>query len=142
MNLFQSVKSVYKNYWNFRGRASRSEFWYFCLFTSLVELLLSATEIFSTAIVIYKESLLVTALLVVIWIMRLLFAIFNIIPHLFVAIRRLHDTNRSGWCLLIILTIIGIPIYLYLMYCKSDKGDNDYGPNPLNNSEQPSAVSS
>lgn len=110
MNFFQSIKSVYKNYWNYKGRASRSEYWYFYLFSFLVALLLTISSSF----------------------LNLIFIVLNLIPNLFVAIRRLHDTNKSGWFMFIsLIPIAGPIIYLVRLCKKSDEGDNDYGPNPL-----------
>lgn len=74
MDIVTAVKSVYSKYATFRGRASRSEYWYFFLFTIIAGGALGAID-----------STLSSA-----------FSIANIVPNLAVAVRRLHDTNRSG----------------------------------------------
>ena len=74
MDIITAVKSVYSKYATFRGRASRSEYWYFFLFTIIAGGALGAID-----------STLSSA-----------FSIANIVPNLAVAVRRLHDTNRSG----------------------------------------------
>ena len=53
------------------------------------------------------------------------------LPFLAVAIRRLHDVGRSGWWVLIPLTIIGIIPYFYWMIKKGDYGENEYGEDPI-----------
>jgi uncharacterized membrane protein YhaH (DUF805 family) len=74
MDIVTAVKSVYSKYATFSGRASRSEYWYFLLFTIIAGGALGAID-----------STLSSA-----------FSIANIVPNLAVAVRRLHDTNRSG----------------------------------------------
>ncbi len=143
MNLIQSIKSAYKNYWNFRGRASRSEFWYFYLFEILGWIILSAVEVTLTAIFAYQQSLVSTPILFAIWVLRILFYIFNLIPNLFLTIRRLHDTNHSGWFVLInLIPLVGFIIYIVCLCDKSDEGDNDYGPHPLSQSQEPASATS
>ena len=57
------------------------------------------------------------------------FALF--IPGIAVAARRLHDINRTAWWILIAFTIIGIFLLLYWYIQPGNRGDNDYGPDPL-----------
>jgi uncharacterized membrane protein YhaH (DUF805 family) len=52
------------------------------------------------------------------------------LPSLALAARRLHDVGRSGWWVLILFTVIGIPVFLYWMVKDSDKGKNAYGEGP------------
>jgi uncharacterized membrane protein YhaH (DUF805 family) len=63
-----------------------------------------------------------------------LYALYNlavIIPALAVSVRRLHDTGRSGWWLLVgVVPLIGCFILLVFTLQDSDPGDNEYGPNP------------
>ena len=119
------VKCI-KNYFNFSGRARRKEYWMFTLFNVLIILalfLLSAyfEEYFSNDI---SEGILaVTGL----------YVLFIIIPHLAVACRRLHDTNRSGtYWLVRFIPIIG-PIWLLVLLVEDSKyGPNKWGKNPKN----------
>jgi uncharacterized membrane protein YhaH (DUF805 family) len=54
-----------------------------------------------------------------------------LIPALALSVRRLHDTNRSGWWLLVLfIPIVGIFVFLYFMIQDSTPGANRYGPNP------------
>tara|TARA_E500000178_G_C16601077_1_gene564680 strand:+ start:224 stop:541 length:318 start_codon:yes stop_codon:yes gene_type:complete len=59
------------------------------------------------------------------------FSLLTFIPSLSVSVRRLHDINRTGWWLLIVLTIIGLVLIIYWACVRSDEGDNQYGASPL-----------
>jgi len=108
-----------KNYFNFSGRATRSEFWYFTLFCLLFGMLIMLIE-YMLGIGNVKET----------GILSLIFDLALVFPSLAVSTRRLHDTNRSGWWNLIILVpIIGI-IVLIVFYSQDSKEDNQYGVNP------------
>lgn len=104
MGFFGAIKSVLTKYASFSGRAMRSEYWWWALFTLL-----------------WCWIPLVNLLLLLIF----------FIPSLAVAVRRLHDTGRSGWWVLIgIIPIIGA-IVLFIFYCTDSQiGANQYGPNP------------
>ncbi|MBS1170992.1 MAG: Integral rane protein [Burkholderiaceae bacterium] len=92
MTFTESIKTCFSKYANFKGRASRSEYWWFALFIFLVGLILSIINR-NIANVFYLGTLL---------------------PSIAVATRRLHDTNRSGWLQLIVLIpVIGWLIMLY-----------------------------
>lgn len=106
----------------FSGRARRREFWLFTLFTWIVSFVL---QIISVAA---SDSV---ALNVLVTVASLLFSLFIIIPGLALDVRRLHDTGRSGWWLLIcLLPIIGA-IVLLVFFCKAGTvGENEYGPDP------------
>ena len=105
-----------KNYFNFSGRATRSEFWYFMLFVLLFGIVITLIEV----IMATQDS----------GILSLIYDLALLIPTLAVSTRRLHDTNRSGWWNLIILVpIIGI-IILIVFYSQDSKEDNQYGINP------------
>ncbi|MFJ9814242.1 DUF805 domain-containing protein [Streptomyces sp. NPDC101151] len=102
-----------KKYAVFSGRARRKEYWLFMLFTWLIYIVLVA--IGAAAHVPYLVGIAVVFLL----------------PALAVTVRRLHDTGRSGWWILIgIVPLIG-SIMLLVFYCSdSEAGANKYGPNP------------
>lgn len=106
----------------FSGRARRREFWLFTLFTWIVSCVL---QIISVAA---SDSV---ALNVLVTVASLLFSLFIFIPGLALDVRRLHDTGRSGWWLLIcLLPIIGA-IVLLVFFCKAGTaGENEYGPDP------------
>ena len=111
MNLIESVKTCFKKYGVIEGRASRSEYWFFILFYALISLPL---EFFA------YENLNIA-------IIELIITIGFLIPTITVATRRLHDVNRSGWWMLIPLTIIGIIPFLYWTLKKGDEKENSFG---------------
>ena len=108
-DLTNSVISCFNKYFDFETRSSRKEFWYWQLFRILM--FLSITFI---------ESLGLSGLL---FISNFIF----LIPEIAVSIRRLHDINKSGWWILLTITIIGIIPLTYFYCIKGDDGVNDYG---------------
>ena len=113
MTFIEAISSGFKKYIEFKGRASLSEYWWFALFVFLVSLIGDLID--SSGVV---TLLLMTAFL---------------IPYTAVGVRRLHDTNRSGWWLLIPLTVIGIiPMTIWLA-SKGSNESNQYGEPILNN---------
>lgn len=112
---------VLKKYAVFNGRARRKEYWYFALFNLIISIVLAIVDnmlgSFSTEVGI-----------------GLLGGIYSLaifIPGLAVSIRRLHDTGRSGWWLLIFLIpLIGAIVLLIFMLQDSTPGGNIYGENP------------
>ena len=108
--------AVLKNYFGFSGRARRSEYWYFILFNFLITIALAIIDSF-----VDPQQNIIT----VIYIIAL------IIPGLAVAFRRLHDTDRSAWWILIGLVPLVGAIILIVFYCQEGtKGDNRFGPDP------------
>jgi uncharacterized membrane protein YhaH (DUF805 family) len=85
MNFQQAVQSGFSNYANFRGRASRSEFWWWQLFLLLGGIVAALLDLFANSNVLGGEPL------------ASLFYLATIIPGLAVSVRRLHDTDSSGW---------------------------------------------
>jgi len=108
-DLINSVISCFNKYFDFETRSSRKEFWYWQLFRILM--FLSITFI---------ESLGLSGIL---FISNFIF----LIPEIAVSIRRLHDINKSGWWILLTITIIGIIPLTYFYCIKGDDGVNDYG---------------
>lgn len=121
MSGYEYFKDTLTNrYAQFFGRARRSEYWYFALFNWLAVVAVSAISHFLLSTWLATG---VTSLISV-----LLF-----IPSLAVLVRRLHDTGRSGWWLLMVfIPILGLIVLLYFLVSDSDEGMNDYGPNPKN----------
>ena len=94
---FEAVSSVFSKYFEFSGRALRSEYWFFVLFTLLLSIPLAIISIFSPPFVYF------------------LFLLGLSIPSWAVIVRRLHDSNHSGWWSLI--TLIPLVGWLILLYC-------------------------
>ncbi|RMA57185.1 DUF805 domain-containing protein [Ulvibacter antarcticus] len=121
-------KVMVENYANFDGRARRSEYWYFSLFNFII--------IFSFAIIMAVLSSVVNDEDVFLFSMIPLVLGFMVIliPSIAVAVRRLHDTGKSGWYYLLgvipIVSYVG-GIVLLVFYCSDgDRGDNQYGLDP------------
>jgi len=112
MNLFESIASGFRHYVNFRGRALRSQYWWWTLFVSVVAII--ANVIQNATNVDWLFAVVALALF---------------LPGLSVAIRRLHDTNRRGWWILIgLIPIVGWIILFIWYVSKGTEGDNNYGP--------------
>ena len=101
----------------------RSEFWYFYLFVILVYLIIGFTGGFEAAMLNVPMS----EINYTVNVLSRLFHIVTFLPLLAVSVRRLHDVNRSGWWVLIPLTIIGIIPYIYWLCKKGDSKKNRFG---------------
>jgi len=116
MDFMQAVKSVLSNYANFNGRARRSEFWWFYLAMILAFIVAGFIDglIFGTIGLFY-----------------IVVALGVIIPSLALTFRRLHDTGKSAWWLLIsLIPLIGGLALLYFYIQDSQEGENQFGPDP------------
>ena len=117
----KSIKNCLKKYAVFSGRSSRQEYILFYIFITLVPFLLGVIE----ELLGFFPSTDYT-------IFGIIFNLAVFLPTWAVTIRRLHDVNRSGWWILINLTIIGIiPFVYWVCMKKSDEGENRFGSNPL-----------
>jgi len=106
---------VLKKYAVFSGRAHRTEYWMFVLINLIISFVLYLVEAFAGGPGVLGG----------------LYSLAVLIPSLAVAARRLHDTNRSGWWLLIgLIPVIGAIVLLVFMVQDSQPGENQYGPNP------------
>ncbi|RSK50923.1 DUF805 domain-containing protein [Hymenobacter rigui] len=112
---------VLKNYALFRGRARRKEYWMFVLFNL----------IFAVAAIVL-DNVLGTAMDGIGYgAIYGLYTLAMLIPSLAVAVRRLHDINKSGWWLLItFLPLVGGIWLLVLLVTEGTRGENQYGPDP------------
>jgi uncharacterized membrane protein YhaH (DUF805 family) len=101
------LKVVKDNYANFKGRASREEYWMFVLFNFIFIIALSFIEVFLFGL--YSS------------ILSNIYYLAVLVPTIAVGVRRMHDTGKSGWFLL-------IPIYnLILAVTSGESGENQYG---------------
>jgi len=102
VNFQNAIKSGFKNYATFNGRSSRSAYWYWVLFTVVLSVVLSSIN----------SNLANLGTLV------------TFIPTLAVAVRRMHDTSRRGWWLL-------VPVVGLIFACQaSHQNENKFGPPP------------
>ena len=113
MNFLESLNTCLKKYFVFEGRASRSEYWWF-------QLIVSPSYFIST----FLENEISYFFLGI--------TLFTLIPAISVGVRRLHDTNRSGFFLLIsFIPFIGGIILLFFLIPEGTKGKNKFGHDPL-----------
>ena len=103
MNFLQAIKTCFSKYATFSGRARRSEYWWFVLLNFVVGM---------------------------IPVLNFIWGVVALIPSLAVCVRRLHDTGRSGWWLLLALVPVLNLILIYFYLCDSQPGVNQYGENP------------
>ncbi len=112
---------VLKKYATFGGRARRKEYWYFVLFNMLITIILTIIDGVTGSLSAEAGIGLLSGI----------YTLAVIIPSIAVGIRRLHDTNRSGWWLLILLIpIIGPIVLIVFLVSDSKPEENKYGPNP------------
>ena len=115
MTFKKAVERCLKKYFDFSGRAGRAEYWYFVLFIYVIAFILGAIlGILSVDESTFDRIVGIYQLVIV-------------LPHLAAVTRRLHDTGRSGWWILIALTIIGIFVLIYWLIQAGDDNANEYG---------------
>ena len=106
------LKVVRDNYANFNGRARRKEYWMFYLFYMIFFIGTTIIDV-------------ITGLFPILY---TIFLLGILVPTIAVAVRRMHDTGKSGWFIL-------IPFYgLILTFIEGDAGENEYGADPKSDS--------
>lgn len=148
-------KVVFENYANFKGRARRSEYWYYLLMTIIISIILMIIdEVLGLKYGPKDDSGVISSI----------YSLAVFVPGLAVSVRRLHDIGKSGWLLVIfyvsiivltagaflvgfssgmaggnfgigfiipILAILGLSIWMLILFCtEGDQGANKYGPDP------------
>ena len=123
MNVIQEyfIDIVRYKYIQYQGRARRKEYWMFTLFYSII---IITVDIISA--IAAPDSPAGGAMDILSWLINL--GLF--LPSICLGVRRLHDTGRSGWWLLLSFTLIGIIPLLIFLCLDSQPGENQYGPNP------------
>jgi uncharacterized membrane protein YhaH (DUF805 family) len=112
---------VLKNYAGFSGRARRQEYWFFVLFNFIITLALIFVDVFIGTLNPQAG----------LGVLSGLYSLAVFIPTFAVTVRRLHDTSRTGWWLLIgFIPLIGAIVLLVFMFLDSTSGTNEYGPDP------------
>lgn len=139
MNIFKEyfLDVVTKKHFQFSGRATRSEFWYFVLFSMILSFTISF--IGQMLGILYmvpfdmpsvSETGEISNIVqnIPINILQMVFGLLMFFPSLAVGVRRLHDIGKSGWWYLIVLIpFIGILVLLAFFVMGSQEGDNYYG---------------
>ena len=153
MGIKEAVETCFRKYVTFSGRASRSEYWYFCLFNFLVSIVLGFIDGFilgANGLGDKEPSSLLSNL----------YGLVTFLPVISVGVRRLHDINRSGWWYLVFsislffsllfgfIQLLSkgnfaygalgfavsfiIAVSMIVAFCKKGTaGDNRFGPDPL-----------
>jgi uncharacterized membrane protein YhaH (DUF805 family) len=112
---------VLKKYADFNGRAMRKEYWYFALFNIIVSIALAVIDGITGSFSAEAGMGLLGGL----------YILGVLIPGIAVSVRRLHDTDRNGWWLLIaLIPVIGAIVLLVFMVQDGKPGENQYGSNP------------
>ncbi len=116
MTMPQAIRSAFAGWRTFSGRAGGTEYWWFVLFGTIV---------FCLAILLdraaFGRDALFGAICTIVFLM----------PYASVAARRLHDTNRSGWWLLLAFVPLGNIVLLVWFCMPSTSGPNRFGPMPV-----------
>lgn len=108
---------AFRNYATFKGRASRKQYWMFVLLNFIISIAIGLVE---SAIGFGDMTFL-----------SFLYSIAVIVPNLSIASRRLHDTGRSAWWILLaLIPLVGAIVLTVLLIFDSEKGSNKYGENP------------
>ena len=117
----QWLKEVIAKYATFRGRARRREYWRYILYYVIAFVTLVLVDMLTGTFNMESQLGFLSGL----------FLLFMLIPSVAVAVRRLHDTERGGWWLLLaFLPLIGQLVLLFFFIQEGDEGDNAYGPDP------------
>lgn len=120
MGFTEAVRSVIvERYADFQGRSPRSELWWFVLFYAIVGLVIGAISTVSDVLG---------------GVLNLVVSLGLLVPSIAVSIRRLHDTDRTGWWILLgLIPVIGTIILIVFYVQRGTDGDNRFGPDPLGN---------
>jgi uncharacterized membrane protein YhaH (DUF805 family) len=121
MGFTDAIKTCFRKYIGFSGRAARSEYWYWALFILLLQIVAWLIDMtlfgFNTTGVNPIGSI---------------FSLATFLPGLAVSIRRLHDIDRVGWwVLLALIPVIGWIVLIYWACLRGTVGANRFGPDPL-----------
>lgn len=103
MDFLTAIKTVFSKYATFDGRARRSEYWWWTLFVFICTF---------------------------IPLVNIIVGLGGLIPSIAVCVRRLHDTGRQGWWLLLAFIPLVNLVLIYFYIQDSQPGENEYGPNP------------
>lgn len=123
-----AVQKCLSNYVTFSGRAQRSEYWWFVLFTVLISVVALILDILLglTSGIEGDGPIQIFAGLAV------------FLPALSATARRLHDLDRTGWwCLILVIPIIGSIVILVFTCMRGTDGTNRFGPDPLGTGNDP-----
>lgn len=114
INAYKSA--ILENYANFSGRLSVPGYWWFFLANFIIGVVLQILLAISGVFLIFLAA----------------YGLATLIPSIAAGIRRLHDTGKSGWFLLIaLIPFVGTIVLIVFLASKGDQGSNQYGPPPV-----------
>ena len=122
MGMINAVRRAYSNYSTLQGRATRSDYWWFLLYQWLVYVVLAFVCVFASDF--FKSEYFFTPLI--------LFVLLNVIPNFTILVRRLHDSSKSGYWLLLFLLPAPCFLVIFIFTLLPSDGDNRYGADPHN----------
>jgi uncharacterized membrane protein YhaH (DUF805 family) len=122
MNFVQAIGLGLRKYAVFSGRAARSEFWYFVLFMIIAGIVAQILDAYLFPLHVIARGFGPLSTLTTL-------ALF--LPGLAVSVRRLHDIDRTGWWVLLYLTVIGTLWLIYWACRPGTPGANRFGPDPM-----------
>jgi uncharacterized membrane protein YhaH (DUF805 family) len=141
MGFVEAVKSFYGRYTDFSTRSSRSEYWWVVLFSLIasIVLMIPAFGSFAGMDIEAIEAGDLSTFSFGPFIPLILFGLVSIIPGIALAVRRLHDFEKSGWFYLLYVILAAIPViglivslgWIIIMCLRGTAGDNRFGPDPL-----------
>ncbi len=119
MDFVPAIKSGFQNYVTFSGRACRSEYWFWVLFVLIVSVVATILDGILAAVI-------------GIGFLSLIWSLAVLLPGIAVAVRRMHDLDKSGWWVLIgLIPIVGWIIFIIWACTKGTDGSNRFGSDPL-----------
>jgi len=126
MTFSEAVKTCFSKYSEFSGRARPSEYWWWVLFSVLVQTVTYVLLI--TVLATGGDSGSMTSVVVIIWV--IVWAAL-LLPSLSVLVRRFHDTGKSGWFFFLgLIPLVGPIILIVFLVTAGDPGANQYGDAP------------
>ena len=141
MGFVEAVKSFYGRYTDFSTRSSRSEYWWVALFMAIVYIVLLIPAFGSLGSMDFEaiEAGDLSTFSMGPFIPLLLFVLASFIPSIALAVRRIHDFDKSGWLYLLFIVVSMVPIlgiiasigWIVVMCLRGTQGDNRFGPDPV-----------
>ena len=132
MTFSESIRTCFSKFVTWEGRAARSEYWYFVLFCLLSQIAAAVVDgVLGTGFKMANPMTGVEQSMGYGWV-YMLTALALLLPNLAVLVRRLHDTDRSGWWYWIaLIPLIGIILLIVWLASRGTNGTNRFGSDPL-----------
>lgn len=142
MGFGEAISTCFRKYATFRGRARRSEFWYYYLFIVIINAVLGsifgaaagasfANNCYANDTGIRCDASGLNTFGTIMLIVLIVWSLFIILPTISVQVRRLHDGDRSGgWWWIGLIPIAGIIILIVFWAAEGTRAPNRFGPDP------------